>query len=127
MITKAFLSFTILILSMAASNTVFGQTHIVQLAKLEIDPARLDSYKAALQAEVETALRVEPGVLSLYTMAEKGNPAHITLVEIYADENAYQAHLQSAHFLKYKTSTKEMVKSLELVRMSPLFPDLKQK
>jgi quinol monooxygenase YgiN len=100
---------------------------IVQLAKLQIDPAQLDRYKAALQAEVETALRVEPGVLSLNAMAEKDNPAHITLVEIYADDTAYQAHLQTAHFLKYKTETKQMVKSLELVRMVPLFPDAKAK
>ena len=70
---------------------------------------------------------MEPGVLSLYAMAETENPAHITLVEIYADEKAYQAHLQTPHFLKYKTSTKEMVKSLELIRMAPLFPELKQK
>ena len=95
---------------------------IVQLAKLEIDPGQLDSHKAALQAEGESALRVEPGVLSLNAMAEKENPAHITLVEVYADEDAYQAHLQTPHFLKYKTGTKEMVKSLELVRMTPLFP-----
>jgi len=40
-------------------------------------------------------------------MADKESPSHITLVEIYADENAYQAHLQSPHFLKYKTGTKD--------------------
>ena len=118
------------LLSFFASRSALAEDasrQIVQLAKLEIDAAQLDSYKAALKEGVETALRVEPGVLSLYAMAEKENPAHITLVEIYADETAYQAHLQTAHFLKYKTGTKEMVKSLELVRMAPLFPELKQK
>lgn len=100
---------------------------IVQLAKLEIDPAQLENYKAALKDEIEMALRVEPGVLRLDAMAEKENPAHITLVEIYADEDAYQAHLQTPHFLKYKIGTKEMVKSLQLVRMAPLFPELKAK
>ncbi len=99
----------------------------MQLAKLEIDPAKLESYRAELKEEVETALRAEPGVLRLDAMAEKENPAHITLVEVYADENAYQSHLQTPHFLKYKKSTKEMVNSLELVRMSSLFPDLKKK
>ena len=60
-------------------------------------------------------------------MMEKENPAHITLLEVYADEDAYKAHLQSPHFLKYKTGTKEMVKSLELVRMVPLLPVVKVK
>ena len=59
-------------------------------------------------------------------MAEKENPAHITLVEVYADEHAYQSHLQTPHFLKYKTGTKEMVKSLELVRMVSLFPGMER-
>src|SRR3954453_12643241 len=114
------LGVSILMLSPFATASAQGAKQIVQLAKLEIDPAQLDAYKAALKQGVETALRVEPGVLSLNAMAEKENPTHITLVEIYADEAAYQAHLQAPHFLKYKTATKEMVKSLELVPMVPL-------
>src|SRR4051812_47179022 len=82
------------------------KAQLVQIAKLEIDSAQLESYKAALKEEVETALRVEPGVLALRAMMEKENPAHITLLEVYADEDAYKAHLQSPHFLKYKTGTK---------------------
>jgi 4-carboxymuconolactone decarboxylase len=100
---------------------------IVQLAKLEIDPAQLDAYKGALKEGVETALRVEPGVLMLYAMADAENPTHITLLEIYSNEEAYQAHLQSPHFLKYKTGTKDMVKSLELIKTVPLFPALNPK
>ena len=120
------LGVSILMLSTFATVSAEESTHIVQLAKLEIDPAQLDAYKAALKQGVETALRVEPGVLSLNAMAEKENPTHITLVEIYADEAAYQAHLQAPHFLKYKTATKEMVKSLELVPMVPLFPGVQK-
>src|SRR4051812_30255140 len=117
----------VLMLSMFATASAQESQEIVQLAKLEIDPAQLDAYKAALKQGVETALRVEPGVLRLDAMAEKENPARITLVEVYADEAAYQAHLQTAHFLKYKAGTKEMVKSLELVRMVSLFPGAKAK
>ena len=35
----------------------------VRLAKLQIDPAHLESYKAALKEEI--SIRVEPGVLAL--------------------------------------------------------------
>src|SRR3954471_20365195 len=119
------LGVSILMLSTFATASAQEPNQIVQLAKLEVDPAQLDAYKAALKQGVETALRVEPGVLRLDAMADKENPAHITLVEIYADEEAYQAHLQTPHFLKYKAGTKEMVKSLELVRMTPLFPAIK--
>lgn len=58
----------------------------VHLAEIQIDPAKLDSYKAALTEEIETSVRLEPGVLGLYAMSEKDNPAHITILEVYADE-----------------------------------------
>lgn len=70
----------------------------MHLAEIQIDPAKLDSYKAALTEEIEISVRLEPGVLGLYTMSEKDNPAHITVLEVYADEEAYNAHLQSAQF-----------------------------
>lgn len=99
---------------------------VMQVARLTIDASRLEEYKAALQEEIETSMRIEPGVLSLNAVAEKDNPAHIIIFEQYADEAAYKAHLQSSHFIKYKKGTKDMVKSLELIKTESLFPELKK-
>jgi quinol monooxygenase YgiN len=93
---------------------------LVRLAELEIDPAQLDSYKAFLREEIETSIRVEPGVLNLYAVAVKGQPAQIRIFEMYADTAAYEAHLQTPHFLKYKTGTQGMVKSLRLLETDPV-------
>jgi quinol monooxygenase YgiN len=103
---------------------------VVRLAKLQIDAARLESYKAALKEEIETSVCVEPGVLTLYAIyavSEKDNPTNIMVFEIYADENAYRAHLETPHFKKYKTNTLEMVKSLELVETVPILVGAKAK
>jgi len=96
------------------------KNQVVRIAKLQIDPAQLENYKAALKEHAETAVRVEPGVITLYAVAEKNSPTHITVFEIYANAEAYQAHLQTAHFKKYKSTTKDMVKSLELVDVEPI-------
>ena len=40
--------------------------------------------------------------------------------EMYADQAAYDAHLNTSHFVKYKTGTQEMVKSLVLVETDPI-------
>jgi quinol monooxygenase YgiN len=96
------------------------QAQYVQIAELEIDPAQLAAYKAAAREQIETAIRVEPGVLVLYSVSQKDNPAHITVFEIYADTDAYKAHLESAHFKKYKTTTDRMVKSLKLIKTDPV-------
>ena len=103
------------------------KNQIVRLARLVIDSAQLENYKVFLKEGIETAVRVEPGVLTLYAVSEKNRPTHITILEIYADSAAYQSHLQTAHFLKYKTGTKDMVKTLELVETVPLIQEMKIK
>lgn len=100
---------------------------MVRLAKIEVDPAQLESYKQLLTEEVEASLRLEPGVLMLYPVADKKNPAHITILEIYDSKEAYEAHLKTAHFLKYKNGTLHMVKALELVETDPLLTNLIEK
>jgi quinol monooxygenase YgiN len=62
-----------------------------------------------------TAVRVEPGVLTYYAVADKNAPSHITILEIYADSSAYKLHITTLHFKKYKETVQHMVKSLELI------------
>lgn len=100
---------------------------MVRLAKLVIDSTQLDEYNALLKEEIETSVRVEPGVLTLYAVAEKNRPTHITILEIYASKAAYEAHIKTPHFLKYKNGTLGMVKSLELIETNPLVADMKIK
>lgn len=47
----------------------------------------------------------------------------IRILEIYASEEAYQQHLKTDHFLRYKQGTLHMVKSLKLPTMQPLGPE----
>ena len=96
------------------------QVPLVHLAELEIDPTHLDAYKAALREEIATSIRVEPGVLKLYAVSVKGHPSQIRLFEMYASTAAYQQHLASTHFLKYKSSTAGMVTSLQLLETEPI-------
>ena len=92
----------------------------VRLAEIEIDPAQLEPYKAAVKEQIEAAVRLEPGVLALYSVTDKENPAHIFVFEMYADVDAYKAHLETAHFKKYKAITQNMVKSLKLRDTIPI-------
>ncbi len=117
------------LMAVFSSISVSGQQSglVVRIAKLQIDSAQLENYKAALKEHAETAVRVEPGVLTLYAVYEKNNPTHVTVFEIYASQDAYKAHLQTAHFIKYKTTTKDMVKSLELIDTVPIALETKFK
>lgn len=100
---------------------------LVRLSKITVDPAQIDAYNAFLKEEIEASMRLEPGVLTLYATAEKDAPNRVTILEIYADQTAYESHLKTPHFQKYKQGTLSMVKELELIDVEPLIPDLKIK
>lgn len=100
---------------------------LVRLSKITVDPAQTDAYNAFLKEEIEASMRLEPGVLTLYATAEKEAPHQVTILEIYADQTAYESHLKTPHFQKYKQGTLSMVKELELIDVEPLIPDLKIK
>jgi len=99
----------------------------VRIAELEIDPAQLASFKAAIKESVETAVRVEPGVLVLYAVSEKDDPARIRVFEIYTDADAYKSHLETPHFRRFRAAAETMVKSRRLIDAVPIAMSAKGK
>ena len=93
---------------------------IVRLAEIEVVPEYLEEYLAYAKEVGVTSVKVEPGVLTLFSMQTKEDPCKIYILEIYADKEAYQSHLQTAHFKKYKEGTAQMVKSLKLIDTQPM-------
>ena len=90
---------------------------VVRMAELEIDPDMLDAYRALLTEEIEASVSLEAGVLSLSAVSLRDAPNRI---RIYADQDAYEAHLRTPHFLKYKAETVGMVTSLMLLDVDPI-------
>ena len=56
---------------------------IVRLSKVEVYPQYLDEYTKYATEVGEISLRTEPGVLTMYAVAEKENPCRITILETY--------------------------------------------
>lgn len=95
---------------------------IVRLSKVEVYPEYLDEYMKYATEVGEISLRTEPGVLTMYAVSEKENPRRITILETYASREAYESHVASEHFQKYKQGTLHMVKTLVLSDHTPLDP-----
>ena len=110
------------LMSFLGGRALTGETQgpVVRIAELEIDPAQLESYQAVVKEEMETSVRVEPGVLAIYCVAEKDNPNRLRFLEIYADEHAYRAHVESPHFKYYVTATQPMIRSRKLIETVPI-------
>jgi quinol monooxygenase YgiN len=106
--------------TLIAAGAKTMETPLVRIAELEIDAGQVDAYRNALKEEVETSIRIEPGVLTLYAVSVKGQPNQIRIFETYKDQAAYESHLQTPHFKKYKAETQGMVKSLKLIEAEPI-------
>ena len=130
--TIAFILFGFLILScsMRQEANITGMCEkdamsadgIVRLSKIEVYPQHLDEYMKYAVEVGEVSLRTEPGVLTMYAVQDREKPCLVTILETYSSKDAYEKHIASEHFQKYKKGTLHMVKSLQLCDQTPLNP-----
>lgn len=95
---------------------------IVRIAEIEVYPEYLNEYLSYANDVDRLSMEHEPGVICLFPMQSAEDSTHIRILEIYASESAYQQHLNTEHFKKYKQGTLHMVKSLKLPNLKPLDP-----
>ena len=101
----------------------FNGKMIVRLAEIEVYPKHLKKYLEFANEVDRLSMEREPGVVCLFPMQSAEDSTKIRILEIYASEEAYQQHLKTDHFQKYKQGTLHMVKSLNLPTMQPLDPE----
>lgn len=123
---KIFFIATLFNLLLATINSnaqaVSAQTKdmMIRLSEIEIDSNYLDEYNSILKEESRASVLLEAGVIAIYPLYQIENPTQIRILEIYANREAYEAHLKTPHFQEYKTSTLKMVKSLKLIDMKSI-------
>ena len=96
---------------------------IVRIAEIEVYPQYLEEYLAFANEVDRLSIERESGVICLYPMQSAEDSCQIRILEIYASDEAYQQHLKTPHFQKYKQGTLHMVKDLKLPTMKPLDPE----
>lgn len=92
----------------------------VNMAEIVVKPECREAFLASVREEMRESLRVEPGVVALYMVADKNDENRLLFFEIYADDEAYQKHRDTPHFKKYIETTKDMAVSKEVVQTAPL-------
>jgi quinol monooxygenase YgiN len=125
---KSLVTFLTLMLMFVGYSAASGQQEkekemtemLVRISEVEVVSEYLNEYKAILKEEAEASVSLEPGVIAIFPMYQKGNPTQVRILEIYATREAYELHLKTPHFQKYKTTTLKMVKSLKLVDMEAM-------
>lgn len=93
---------------------------VVRLAEIEVFPEKLSEYLCYAKEVGTVSMATEPGVIGLFSMQDKSDSCKVYILEVYADREAYQDHLKTAHFKKYKEGTADMVKTLKLIDTNPM-------
>lgn len=79
------------------------------IVTLKVDPARLTDFMPLMHANAQTSLAAEPDCLRFDVCTEATRPGEVFLYELYTDDAAFAAHLQTAHFIAFDTAVADMV------------------
>jgi autoinducer 2-degrading protein len=85
---------------------------LVLVVNLKIKPENVDKFMQGLQANAREA-RKEPGCKQFDVLVHPNDKTKVMLYEVYADEKAFEAHQQTAHFKKYLAEAIPLLASRE--------------
>ena len=96
---------------------------IIRVSEIEVYPEYLGEYLGFAKEVAKKSIESEKDVISIYPMVVIKDNTQIKILEIYRTKEAYEKHIASPHFKKYKESTLHMVKNLNLIDTYQLCPD----
>ena len=89
-----------------------------RLALVDVLPERDKDFREAVFANMRTSVETEPGVLVLYAASMADDPLRWVFWEVYASEEAYEAHRNTDHFKAYIAATADCLSQKELVPLA---------
>src|SRR5512139_384953 len=89
---------------------------------VHVKPGTQEAFRAASLANAEASRR-EPGVLRFDLLADREDPGHFVLVEVYRDAAASAAHKETAHYAAWRDGVAGLMaeprRSEKYVNVSP--------
>ena len=90
---------------------------------INVKPEHVEAFKAASVGDAEGSTRDEPGCLRFDMHQDAENSARFYLYEVYRDEAAFQAHLETLHFIRWRDAVTSFFDGEpERIDMKTLFP-----
>lgn len=88
-----------------------------------IAPAHRDEFRVAMNHQAATSFADEPGCHQFDVAVSPDDENVIFLYELYADEGAFQVHLESAHFKAFDATVAPWVTSKTVKTYHRVWPD----
>ena len=82
---------------------------VFNIFELGIKDGQSAAYNHIGDENIRTSLEKEPGTLAMYSIKQKINPQMAYMIEIYADEAAYQTHIASPQYQKFREAAPQIL------------------
>ena len=84
-----------------------------------MQPEKTAQYDAVGKHNIQTSIANEQGTLAMYSVKRKDNPNMAYMVELYANDAAYQTHRATPHFQHYLRDTGAMIADKTFYEIAP--------
>jgi autoinducer 2-degrading protein len=103
------------------SRDAVAQSSEVRIGAVElvIIPSETPKFLEAIKENAANAVK-EPGCREFNVSVLANRPNHVFVYEVYDNEAAVKAHLQTEHFKKYQAITANMIADRNLREMTPI-------
>ena len=92
------------------------------VVEFRIKPEFVRDFEAAIEANARASRETEPGCRQFDVCRDPADPSRFFLYELYDDEAAVQAHLQSAHFLQMVAATASWIDAKVVRKLRRMHP-----
>ena len=77
-------------------------------------PGQASLFDDEIMKQAANSLDLEPDCLVFDVCRDPANENRFVLYEVYRDQNAFQAHLESRHFAAFDAATRSMIDAKEV-------------
>ncbi|WP_158256641.1 putative quinol monooxygenase [Trinickia symbiotica] len=81
------------------------------LVEFRIKPEGLAKFESLAAEAAQVSVANEPGCQRYDILHDRNDPCRVLLYEIYADEEAFNAHLDASHTKSFLAAIKDLVES----------------
>lgn len=85
------------------------------LLKTRLKPGSRETFLHAMAANAAASVAEEPGCLTFDVLCDRSDPDLVWLYEVYSDEAALDAHMQTAHFLASRPLVEPLIVEQEVI------------
>jgi (4S)-4-hydroxy-5-phosphonooxypentane-2,3-dione isomerase len=86
----------------------------------KLKPGSAPAFNPIMIENAEASVRDEPGCHQFQVLHDQGDAETIVLYEVYEDEDAFQAHLETPHFATFEREGKPMIDEANIQRCTVL-------